>query len=147
MLVVLGSRARIALLVAVAILALQQESAGAVLTVTTADDAVATNGFASLREAIVSINDGADVNADVTAVRGVTLGCAIWRSSVGRAVASGCVLRSTSRLAMFIADFSETAAGSSRFGWALTGDSAACRATDAAWGSTCAPAAGVEDVR
>jgi hypothetical protein len=69
MLVVLGSRARIALLVAVAILALQQESAGAVLTVTTADDAVATNGFASLREAIVSINDGADVNADVTAVR------------------------------------------------------------------------------
>jgi CSLREA domain-containing protein len=48
---------------------LEDRLAPAIITVTTASDTLVGNGQASLREAILSINAGADVNSDVTAHR------------------------------------------------------------------------------
>jgi streptogramin lyase len=48
---------------------LEDRLAPAVITVNTTADTIAIDGFASLREAITSINNQADVNSDVTANR------------------------------------------------------------------------------
>lgn len=49
---------------------------GATITVTTTHDTIATTDGVSLREAITSINNGADVNSDVTAGRSGSYGSA-----------------------------------------------------------------------
>jgi hypothetical protein len=48
---------------------LEDRLAPAVITVTSTGDTILTDGLATLREAITSINNQADVNADVTASR------------------------------------------------------------------------------
>src|SRR5207302_8244768 len=51
------------------LLPLEDRLAPATITVTSTGDTIAVDALATLREAITSINNGADVNADVTANR------------------------------------------------------------------------------